>query len=353
MPAVATQNAGHRRLASRQRAGLVEGDESDARGAFQRLGVANQDSRARRGADARHDGRRGRKPERAGAGDHQDRDGCDDRSLRSSARGQPRDQAPERDREHDGHEHRRDPVHELLHRRARGLGGRDQRRDACEPRLAADRRHPQHDAAIEGDGAGRNGISRALLGGAALAGERRLVHACAAFADRAVGRDALAWAHDDEIVDAQELGGDGLLASVLPSAAGFPRGEGEQGRDRGAGRALGAPFQEPPEPDEGDDEGGGLEVQVMRVVPGQQHPQRQQIGRRGADRDQQVHVARPGARRGDASPVEAGAEHDLDRRGERQLRPARRHPVGAKRHAEHADEERRGEQRKGEQPRCL
>ncbi len=64
-------------LAFGERAGLVDHDGVDALEPLQRLGVADQDSGMRAAADADHDRHRGGKPQRAGTGDDQHRDGGD------------------------------------------------------------------------------------------------------------------------------------------------------------------------------------------------------------------------------------------------------------------------------------
>ncbi len=95
------------------------------------------------------------------------------------------------------------------------------------------------------------------------------------------------------------------------------------------GLPLGAAFEPFAEQHQRDDRGRGLEVQVRHAGAGvlPQQVQRQAIGRRGADRHQQIHVAGAGAQRHPAGAVEAPAEEELHRRGQHQLQPAAEHPV--------------------------
>ena len=86
---------------------------------FQRLGVLDQDAVARRDAGAGHDGRRRGQPQRAGAGDHQHRDGVEDRRSQSPVAEAPAQQREQRDAEHHRHEDRADAVDQALDRRLR------------------------------------------------------------------------------------------------------------------------------------------------------------------------------------------------------------------------------------------
>ena len=90
-----------------------------------------------------------------------------------------------------------------------------------------------------------------------------------------------------------------------------------QGADGGAGGALGPGFQPAAEQHQGDDDGGGLEIGVAGGAGGDQE-QAVEIGRGGAERDQQVHVAGAGAQRLPGGDVEAPADDELHRRGQQQ-----------------------------------
>ena len=71
-----------------------------------------------------------------------------------------------------------------------------------------------------------------------------------------------------------------------------------------------------------------------------QQVDRQAVGGRGAQRHQQVHVAGAGAHRLPAGAVEAPAQPELHRRGQRQLHPAAEHPVDAEELQQHRHHQR-------------
>ena len=82
---------------------------------------------------------------------------------------------------------------------------------------------------------------------------------------------------------------------------------------------------------------------MPRVRRGPQ-PQRQAVARAGAQRHQQVHVARERLGRMPARLVEARAQDELHRRGQQELRPGRQHPVLAEQVPQHGQHQRRRQQ---------
>jgi copper chaperone len=74
---------------------------------------------------------------------------------------------------------------------------------------------------------------------------------------------------------------------------------------------------------------------------------RQAVRRRGAERDQQVHVAAARAQRLPAGAVEARPEDELHRRGQHELHPARQHRVDAEELQQHRGQQRQREHRAG------
>ena len=76
----------------------------------------------------------------------------------------------------------------------------------------------------------------------------------------------------------------------------------------------------------------------------QQQVHAQAIGGRGAERDQQVHVAGAGLHGLPARAIEARAQPELDRRRQGELQPTRQGPVHAERHGEHRKDERQRQQ---------
>ena len=127
-----------RHAPARDGAGLVEHDRVDAARRLEHLGPLDQDAELRAAAGADEQRRRRREPERAGAGDDQHRDGGRQRERRRSRRRA--SQTPSvasGERDHDGHEDRRDPVGEPLHRRPCPSGPRVTRRPICASAVSA------------------------------------------------------------------------------------------------------------------------------------------------------------------------------------------------------------------------
>jgi hypothetical protein len=106
--------------------------------------------------------------------------------------------------------------------------------------------------------------------------------------------------------------------------AGDRRAQRVQRADRIGRLPLGARLEPLAQQHQRDDGRRGLEVQVRHAVVGvlEQQVDRQPVGRAGAQRHQQVHVAGSCLHRLPAGAVEARAQPELHRRGQRQLHPA-------------------------------
>ena len=76
----------------------------------------------------------------------------------------------------------------------------------------------------------------------------------------------------------------------------------------------------------------------------QPQPHRQTPTRAGANRNEQIHVARHRFERAPAGLVEPRTENKLHRRREQKLNPRGQHPVFAKQIADHWQHQRRGQQ---------
>jgi len=88
----------------------------------------------------------------------------------------------------------------------------------------------------------------------------------------------------------------------------------------------------------------------MRHLPSLCDPplvETQAIAGAGAERDQQVHVAGPGPHGLPTRHVETRTKNELHRRGEHELHPGRQHPMQATEVAKHWNDQRCGEQQRG------
>ena len=338
----------HARLADGQGAGLVERDDLDPPGEFERLGVLDQHAVPRGHARPRDDrGRRG-ETERARAGDHQHADRVDEGVLEGGAGEQPADHRGERDDEHDRHEHGRHLVDQPLDRRLGGLRVLDEANDLRQHRFGADGRRLDFEAAAAVDRSRGHLVAGRLLDRQAFAGEHRFVDAARACADQAVDRDAIAAADHDEVAEADVVDRhfDRLAVAHHQRLVGTQRGKQP---DRLGRLPLGARLEPLPEQHERDHDGGRLEVQVLHV-PEAVHPdavdpevERQAIGGQRAERHQQVHVAGPRSHRPGRGHVEAAPAPELHRRGQQPLHPRRHHPVDADERQVRAEQQRHRE----------
>ncbi len=336
------------RLSDGQRAGLVERDHIDAMRGLQRLGVLDQDAGARARAGAGDDrGRRGQ-AQRARARDHQHRHRVQQRRLPVAQRQPPAQQRDQRDRQHHRHEHRADAVDQALDRCLGRLRMLDHADDPGQHRFRADRGGTQHQPALAVDGAAGHAVVDMLGHRQAFAGQHRFVGMAVAVDHHAVDRNALARQHDHFVADAYLRQRHRGVDAVAAHARGIRPQRGQRA-DRVRGLPLGADLEPFAEPDQRDHHRRAFEIQ-MRVAlamgggTAPDQPQRQAVGRRGAERDQQIHIAGAGARRLPARAIETPAEHELHRRGQQPL-PQRRHVPGDAEPAEHHRRDQRQRQR--------
>ena len=127
------------------------------------------------------------------------------------------------------------------------------------------------------------GVARVLLDRDGFAGEHGFVDPGGAVDHLAVDRDALAGADADEVAG-EDLGDGDLHASSPRATTRAVRGlQRHEAADGFAGAALGAGLERAAEQDEGDDDGGGFEIDVGRAFG-------QQAGREGGH-DREVQAA--------------------------------------------------------------
>ena len=184
------------------------------------------------------------------------------------------------------------------------------------------------------DRAAGHAVAGLLVDRQGFAGEHGFIDLAVAFHDLAIHGHPFAGADDHEI--AYPDGVDRHIA-IDPVAA-HPRGggaQGLQGADRCRGLAFGACLQPLAEQHQADHHCRCLEIQMHAVGTGEQQIHAQAIGRAGAHRHQQIHVAAAGAQRFPAGAIKTRAEPELHRRGQGHLQPAGQHPVRAEQIAEH------------------
>ena len=165
----------------------------------------------RPGADQQRGGRG--QPEGARAGDDQHGDRGGEGGGAGLAGAQPEPERADGERDHDGHEHRRHPVGQPLHRRLARLGRGHEAGDLGQGGVGADAGGLDHEPAAGVDGGAGDRVPGADLDRHRLAGEQRRVDGRRALLDDAVGGDLLAGA-DDEAVAHGELGRSGRRTSA-------------------------------------------------------------------------------------------------------------------------------------------
>jgi hypothetical protein len=281
----------------------------------------------------------GREAERARAGDDEHGDGGRERERRALAGPEPEAERRDREGDDDRHEDAGDAVGQALDRRLAGLRVLDQARDLRERRVGADLRGLDDEASAGVDGRARDLRAGSDLDGHGLAREHAHVDGRGALLDDAVGGDFLTRSHDEAVADLQLLDGDAALGPVGVEDGDVLGAELEQRLQRGAGAALGLGFEVAPGEQEGGDDAGRLEVDLVGALTGvgddvEGHPhvvhagvadeqriQRPQPGGQDADGHERVHrcgavlEVRPGR------PVERPRRPQHDRGHELQREP--------------------------------
>ena len=336
--------------AAGQGAGLVEDDGRHGVRALQRLGALDQDAVLRPQAGADHDRRRRGQPERAGAGDDEHGDEDLEREGEPEAREEPEAEGEEGDRDDHRDEDGGDAVGERLDRRLRALGLLDEPDDLRERGVAADALGAEAEgAALVQRGAG-HAVAGALLDRDALAGEHRLVHARVPLDHGAVDRHLLPGAHEHDVADRHLLDRNLDLDAVAHHDRGARR-QAHQRADRLRGLAAGDRLEPLAQHDEGQQDPGGLVVELVGVIARAARPDEDrdddavEPGDAGAERDQGVHGRGAGFDDGeDAAGVELVIDGE-DRRRQQELHERHR-AVGERRQRQaqvgaHAEPEQR------------
>ena len=350
-PPLSGQGIGQCRQAFGQRAGLVDCQHANALGQLQRFGVLYQHAGARALAGAHHDGGRRGQAECARAGDDQHRHRVDQCLLEIAHRKPPAGEGEQRNHHHDRHEHRRDTVGETLHRRLRALRLLDQANDAGEQGLRPDPGGAATQVSVAVEGGGKDAVTAALVDGQTLAGEHSLIDRRLALLDHTIDRHRVARPQHEEVSGLERLHChlDELAITLDQRHLRLQAKQGVQCR-RGAG--LGARLHQLAEQHERDDHRRGFEVHMQVVASAEGHDHAVEVGHRGAERDQHVHVGAATAQRGPCATIKARTNPELHRGCEQQLPPARHqvvHHLAPRPPAEHGRHLRR--QRQAEQGR--
>mmetsp|Transcript_21742 Transcript_21742/g.84881 ORF Transcript_21742/g.84881 Transcript_21742/m.84881 type:complete len:490 (-) Transcript_21742:3015-4484(-) len=332
------------RLALGQRPGLVEGDDLDAVRDLECFGVLDQNPVTCGNAGAGHDGGGRGQAKGARAGNDQHCNGIEDRSLPVARAQPPAQQCQGSDADDHRDEHGAHLVDKSLDRRLFRLRRLDKPNDACEGGFGTDRRGPDEQQTLSVDGAAGHAVTDMLGHGQAFTGDQRFVDLAGTLNHLAVDRNPLARAHDNLVVNTN-LGDRHIQIGTVAANPGSFGAEGVERANRLRGLPLGTRLQPLAEQDQRDNDRRGFEVQVVHA-PVAMDPQligAQAVARTCAQGDEQVHIPGAGAQRFPSSPVEARAKPELDRRGQRELQPAREHPVGTEQRGEHRKHERGGE----------
>ena len=193
------------RIAVGRGAGLVQDHGVHAADGLQHARVAHQDAAPPGGGDRCGQRQRGRDAERAGAGDHQHRDGVHQRVRRiSGAHCQPA-KVIAASASTAGMNSARHAVHRALHFVRLAAACSTRAHDARQRALGADARGANFEHASGVDAAAHHGVAGSFGHRRRFAGEHALVHVRAALGDDAVGGQALARFHAEDRARLQRL----------------------------------------------------------------------------------------------------------------------------------------------------
>ena len=182
-------------------------------------------------------------------------------------------------------------------------------------------------------------VARPLFDRQALSGQHRLIYRQTSRDDDAIDRDLFARAHDDHVAHAHRIDGHVLLDTSARDPRSL-RAQAHQLLDCLGRAALGTRFQELAEYDEGDDNGGRLEISVAYAQT-EGNQQAVEKRHRRAQRHQHIHVGRAVAQRFEAVDVKLPADVELHRQAQGKQQPVQ--PLEARVQVQeirrHADDE--------------
>ncbi|MNE00361.1 hypothetical protein D3C80_927690 [compost metagenome] len=318
--AVGHAQVGQFGAAGGQGAGLVEGDDLDPLQGLQGLALAEQDAQLGGAAHADHDGGRSGQTHGAGAGDDQHRDSGDQgHAERRIGREQiPDGEGQDGDAHDDRHEPAGDAIHQGLNGQLGALGGFDHADDLGQHGFGADLLRLEAEGARGVQGAADDLGAGGLLNRDGFAGQHGFVEIGRALGHHAVDGDALAGADDDDVAGLDGVDRHVLFDAVAHDAGGLGLHR-HQAADGLAGLTLGAGLDPAPDQDQGDDDGGGFEIDVGRAggqqAGGEGGDRREGPGGARAQHHQGVHVRRAAQQGGHALAEEDQARNEQDEAG--------------------------------------
>ena len=321
-------------------------------GPLQGFSVLDEDAVFRPFAHPHHQRGRRRQAEGTGAGDDKDGDEAGQGQGRRMADREPERVSQDRNHQHGGDEEGRNAVGQLLDRGARALRLPDQGGDAGQSRLRPDAGDLEDKGAARVHGRADDYAADGFLHRQALAGNHTLVNGRRALDDAPIYGNALTGPDAHMIPYPHLFDGDVLLQTALDDTSGLGL-QAEQGLDGRTGPALRPCFEHPSQQQQGDDDVGGLIIDVWRSEEARQGGRRQGVGVGGAgpQRDQSIHVAAALLQGQPGPPEERVACPEQHRGGEKKLRPRRDKPSGEGQ-AHHLAAHRADDHRQGEQGRC-
>ena len=240
-----------------------------------------------------------------------------------------------------------------------GLG--DEFDDLGEQGGGADAGGLQIEAAATVDRAGADFAVGTGFDGERFAGEHGFIDRALSGNDDAIDGNFSAGADAEDVADLHFVERDfaeGVVILQLPRGG---RGEVHERVEGAAGALPGSQFHDLSGEDEGDDDGGGFEVEVAGAdgLRGEEHDEAEGPRGEGAHGDESEHVGRTVSHRGDGAAEERPAAVENDDGGEGGLEPTcggrvgPRREVGAVEEMDHAeDEDGEGEQRGDDETLC-
>ncbi len=331
-------------------------------GLLQRGAVLEQDTRLGPLAHADHDRSRRGQPHGAGAGNDQHGDETQQRRHELRPGQQPDDERQQRQSDDRRHEPRRHAINHALDGGLAALGALHHADDLGQDAILADALGRDGQQPLPIERRADDGIAGGLVHWQALAGDHALVHRRTPLDDAAVHRDLLARPHAQHVAG-HDFGHGYVQLYAIAHDAGRLRLQADELLDRLARPPLGPRLQQLAGNDEGDDDGRGLEVEVVaqgHAAGGleQQHGHAIKIGHRRTESHQHVHVGAAVAQALERAGVVVPTDVELHRRGQQQEEPV--HPQGIgpcaqqPQVAAHAQqEERQREDRAHQQPALL
>ena len=242
------------RLTGGDGTGLIQQHSVGVAGGFEAGGGLEQNAVLGTDAAAHHDGDRGGQAQGTGAADDQHADTACQREREGLAQQQPNQERCGGNADDGGNEDAGNFIGRLG-KRGLGSGGvAHQTDDLGQRRVLADAFGTAGQGTVLVDGGGADRRAGKLVHRHALAGQGGLVHGGNALGDRAVHRDALAGADQEQVADIDLADRDCDLLAVAQHTGGL-RGQLHQTFQRVGGLALAVCFQRFAHGDQGQDHG--------------------------------------------------------------------------------------------------